>query len=86
MQVYGQQFGTVDMKGAYLGNSKARLQASVYEIGSKTRYSMGELSGQSVATFSIDRSTFASNQTVCMGYNKSDGMWRSDLCLSELKV
>ena len=74
------------MKGAYLGNSKARLQATVYTIGSKQRYSMGELSGQTVATFGVDRSTFASNQTVCMGYSKTDGMWRTDLCQSQLKV
>ena len=86
MQVYGQQFGTVLMKGAYLGNSKARLQATVYDLGSKQRYSMGELSGQTIATFGIDRETFASNQTVCMGYSKSDATWRSDLCMSELKV
>lgn len=30
LQVYAQNFGTVDMKGAYLGNSKARLQARIY--------------------------------------------------------
>ena len=74
------------MKGAYLGNSKARLQATVYEIGSKQRYSMGELSGQTIATFGVDRDSFASNQTVCMGFSKTDSKWRSDLCQSELKV
>ena len=49
------------MDGAYLGNSKARLQASIYELGSQKSYQMGELSGQTIATFGIDRSTFASN-------------------------
>jgi len=80
LQVYGQQFGTVDMKGAYLGNSKARLQAMIFELGSKTTYSMGELSGQTVASFAIDRATFSSNQTVCMGYSKLEGLWKTELC------
>ena len=74
------------MDGAYLGNSKARLQASIYELGSQKSYQMGELSGQTIATFGIDRSTFASNQTVCMGYSKSESRWSSQLCQSELKV
>ena len=38
LKVYGQQFGTVDMKGAYIGNSKARLQVSIHEIGSNLSY------------------------------------------------
>lgn len=49
------------MNGAYIGNSKARLQVSIYEIGSNLSYQMGELSGQTVATFGIDRSSFVQN-------------------------
>ena len=80
LKVYAQQFGTIDMDGAYIGNSKGRLQASIYEIGDKKNYQMGELSGQTVATFGIDRSTFAPNQTICMGYSKSENRWMSQLC------
>lgn len=47
---------------------------------------MGELSGQTVASFAINRATFSSNQTVCMGYSKPEGLWKSELCQSELKV
>lgn len=85
-QVYGQQFGTILMDGAYKGNSKARLQATIYELGSATRYSMGELSGQNIATFAIDRDTYHSDQTICMGYSKSTNKWQGDLCKSELSV
>ena len=55
------------MKGAYKPNSKGRLQARVYEIATKKNYFMSQLSGQTIATFDIDRSSFYSNQTICMG-------------------
>ena len=86
MQVYSQQFGTVNMRGAYVGNSKARLQATVYEPGTGDHYSMGELSGKTIASFDLDRSTFKNNQTMCMGYSKLSKRWHSDLCQSELDV
>ena len=86
LQVYGQQFGTVSMNGAYLGNSKARLQASVYEQGSGSRFTMGELSGQTIATFDLDRDSFKNNQTVCMGKSLKNDRWGSASCLSELFV
>jgi len=47
---------------------------------------MGELSGQTIATFDVDRDTFHSNQTVCMGYSASDERWQTDLCLSDLSI
>ena len=47
---------------------------------------MGELSGQTIATFDVDRDTFHSNQTVCMGYSATDERWQTDLCLSDLSV
>lgn len=33
------------MKGAYKLNSKGRLQASIYELGTDTRFQMSQLSG-----------------------------------------
>ena len=47
---------------------------------------MGELSGQTIATFDVVRDTFHSNQTVCMGYSLTDERWQTDLCLSTLSV
>ena len=66
-QVYSQSFGVVSMKGAYKPNSRGRLQARIYEIATKKNYFMSQLSGQTIATFDIDRSSFYSNQTICMG-------------------
>ena len=74
------------MRGAYLGNSKGRLQVTIYEVGANKRYSMGELSGQTNAVFDLDRDTFYSNQTVCMGFSKSNQKWQADLCQSQLIV
>ena len=54
-QVYSQRFGTTNMKGAYRENSQGRLQARIHEIGTGTDFSMGQLSGQTNATFAIDR-------------------------------
>lgn len=67
VQVYSQNYGKVDMRGAYKENSRGRLQAAIYELGTNTRYQMSQLSGQTIATFDIDRSSYYSNQTVCMG-------------------
>ena len=47
---------------------------------------MGELSGQTLATFDLDRGTYHSNQTVCMGYSKTTKRWQSELCQSEVNV
>ena len=58
------------MDGAYIGNSKARLSVNIYEPGTTTLHTMGELSGQTVATFDLDRSNFYSNQTVCMAFDE----------------
>ncbi len=74
------------MRGAYVGNSDGRLSVAVYEIGTQTRHSMGELEGQTVATFDIDRDTFHSNQTVCMGYAEKDERWKDELCQSPLSI
>jgi len=74
------------MRGAYIGNSKARLQVALFEIGTGERHSMGRLSGQTNATFALDRTTYHSNQTVCMGYDAQGERWRSELCQSELSV
>ena len=74
------------MKGAYKPNSKGRLQARVYEIATKKNYFMSQLSGQTIATFDIDRSSFYSNQTLCMGQSKTNKSWTGDLCESELSV
>jgi len=49
------------MRGAYIGNSKARLSVAVYEPGTGTTHTMGELSGSTIATFDLDQSTFHSN-------------------------
>lgn len=86
LQVFGQQYGTLLMRGAYIGNSKARLSVSVYESGTGTTHTMGELSGHTIATFDLDQSTFHSNQTVCMGYVDQEKIWKSDLCQWELNV
>ena len=47
---------------------------------------MSQISGQTNATFAIDRSTYYSNQTVCMGFSKSEQRWSSQLCRSELHI
>lgn len=69
-----------------MGNSKGRLQVKIYEIGASKSYSMGELSGQTNAVFDLDRDSYFSNQTVCMGYSKSSQKWYTDLCQSQLIV
>lgn len=74
------------MAGADGEHSKGRLEMAIYEPGTETHYSMGELSGQTVATFDVDPETFKSNQTVCMGFEKEKQMWLSELCISELAV
>lgn len=67
-------------------SSLGRLQVTVYEIGLNRRHTMGELSGQTVARFDLDRDKYFSNQTVCMGYSRTSLSWRADLCQSELFV
>ena len=47
---------------------------------------MGELSGQTVATFDLLPETYRSNQTVCMAYSETRRTWDSDLCITELQV
>jgi hypothetical protein len=47
---------------------------------------MSQLSGSTIATFAIERSSFFNNQTVCMGYSKTTESWKGDLCKSELNV
>ena len=74
------------MRGAYIGNSKARLSVNVYEPGTDTTHTMGELSGQTIATFDLDQATFHSNQTVCMGFAEAEQIWKSDLCKWEINV
>ena len=61
LQIHSQQYGQVMMRGAYLGNSQARLQVTIYERGERTRHTMGELSGQTIATFDVNRDTYYSN-------------------------
>lgn len=74
------------MRGAYIGNSKARLSVNVFEPGTGVTHTMGELSGQTIASFDLDQSTFHSNQTVCMGYSEQDNRWKSDFCKWEINV
>lgn len=74
------------MRGAYIGNSKARLQVALFEIGTGERHSIGQLSGQTIAKFDLDRKTYHSNQTVCMGFDDDDKRWKSELCQTELSV
>ena len=47
---------------------------------------MGELSGQTIATFDLFPDTYQSNQTVCMAYSETRRIWDSDLCITELQV
>ena len=47
---------------------------------------MGELSGQTIATFDLFPDTFQPNQTVCMAYSETRRIWDSDLCITELQV
>mmetsp|Transcript_13695 Transcript_13695/g.17312 ORF Transcript_13695/g.17312 Transcript_13695/m.17312 type:complete len:188 (+) Transcript_13695:2880-3443(+) len=69
-QAIAQQFGTVNMDGAYIGNSQGRFSVSLYEAGTSTTHKMGELSGHTIATFQLDRDTYHSNQTVCMAFEE----------------
>ena len=57
----------------------------IYEPGKDERHTMGGLDGHTVATFDIDRDSFHSNQTVCMGYPKTSEQgkpqkWTYELC------
>ena len=82
----------------YTGGSRRNLQSgstayssgvvevAVFENGTGMRYSMGELSGQTVATFDVRPDTYANNQTVCMAYSDTRRIWDSELCITELKV
>ena len=74
------------MNGAYIGNSDGRLQVSITELGTGQKYTMGQLSGQTVATFELQTEDFHSNQTTCMGWSLQDNKWTADLCQSELLV
>ena len=66
--------------------SRGALQVSVYENGTGIRFPMGELSGQTIATFDLYPDTYRSNQTVCMAYSETRKIWDSDLCITELDV
>ena len=66
--------------------SRGVLQVTVYENGTGIRYQMGELAGQTVATFDLTPDTYRSNQTVCMAYSETRRIWDSDLCITELHV
>ena len=66
--------------------SSGVLEVAVFENGSGIRYSMGELSGQTVATFNVNPDTYANNQTVCMAFSEARNAWDSELCITELQV
>ena len=42
-------------------NSQGRLQVSIYELGTGETFEMSQLSGQTNATFAIDRNSYYSN-------------------------
>ena len=66
--------------------SSGVLEVAVFENGSGIRYTMGELSGSTVASFNVDPDTFANNQTVCMAFSEASNSWDSELCITELQV
>lgn len=65
-------------------NSETLLQVQIQDTLTGEFYKLSELDAQAKVSFKVLRETYKSGQTVCQGL--AQGVWRSDICLTELDV